>query len=574
MSATTDLGPEAMELRRADFVLSASASPPAALDRAESVELPDRWRETRPGSGGSAWYRLRVPGPAPQSAKLAVYLPSFNMNAGVWVNGSWVGDGGRFEEPVAHGFNRPLLFALPGTLLDRAENHVDVRLFAYAGNYGELGPVWVGPADLLRAQYEERLFWRADLARWCSAIAGLGALFIGTLWVGTRFRPEYGLFAVALSLWTAVSLNYWVRDIPFSHFVWERFIHGSLVCFVAVIPLWAHRFLEVARPRLDRAFLAYGGASLLALVAVPDDRFYDAAGVLHSAGVGVAGYLVYLALTQARKLQPVERRVCIAGAAGALLLGAHDLLIQLDLLDPDRPRLLVATATLMLLSFGTALVMRFLRAFAAVEDRNLELERERAVSRERERIMREVHDGAGASLVSTLAMVEGGESRPSVVAAIRAALEDMRLVLDSVDPTIRDLNAVLAQFRARFDPVIDRNDLRFEWHADELPRPEAFGAPEYLQVLRIAQEAVANALRHAGARCIRMSASRERRDDRDGVRIAIEDDGVGIPENPRAGRGLRNMKARAHELGGSLSVSRAEPGTVVSLWLPLTRPGG
>jgi signal transduction histidine kinase len=38
-----------------------------------------------------------------------------------------------------------------------------------------------------------------------------------------------------------------------------------------------------------------------------------------------------------------------------------------------------------------------------------------------------------------------------------------------------------------------------------------------------------------------------------------------------AGRGFANMRSRAVELGGELRIESAEPGTVVSLWLPLSR---
>src|ERR1700682_1522645 len=79
-----------------------------------------------------------------------------------------------------------------------------------------------------------------------------------------------------------------------------------------------------------------------------------------------------------------------------------------------------------------------------------ELESERAVVAERQRIMSDMHDGVGGTLMSTLGLVEQGElSQTEVAAALRECLGDLRLTIDSLEPTENDLLPVLGNLRYR-----------------------------------------------------------------------------------------------------------------------------
>lgn len=82
---------------------------------------------------------------------------------------------------------------------------------------------------------------------------------------------------------------------------------------------------------------------------------------------------------------------------------------------------------------------------------------------------------------------------------------------------------------------------------------------------RIVQEAMTNVVRHANARrCV----VRLRIDN--GLWVAIEDDGRGLPASRRSGIGLTSIRERTTELGGTLTIeSAAGQGTQVRVWLPL-----
>jgi signal transduction histidine kinase len=100
--------------------------------------------------------------------------------------------------------------------------------------------------------------------------------------------------------------------------------------------------------------------------------------------------------------------------------------------------------------------------------------------------------------------------------------------------------------------------------------PEWVELPDHAtatQLLRIAQEAVTNALRHGRPRHVRVTLLTEP----DGLRLRIKDDGIGIPggADQSDGLGMRIMHFRAGVIGGVLQISSSqEGGTVVSCTLP------
>jgi signal transduction histidine kinase len=192
-----------------------------------------------------------------------------------------------------------------------------------------------------------------------------------------------------------------------------------------------------------------------------------------------------------------------------------------------------------------------------------------------------MHDGLAGQLVSLLSLVEADpEADPRLAGAVRAALDDMRLVIDSLDPALQTLGGALGAARARFEPALAKSGVALEWQAGDLPPTPWLSPQDYLQVLRIVQEALVNTVRHAGAtRVVVRSASGRDPDGRAGIRIEVSDDGRGI--DPAAigrpgARGTRHMRERAARLSGSLRIESADPetgaGTRVALWLPAGDP--
>ncbi|MGI8559937.1 MAG: sensor histidine kinase [Luteimonas sp.] len=186
---------------------------------------------------------------------------------------------------------------------------------------------------------------------------------------------------------------------------------------------------------------------------------------------------------------------------------------------------------------------------------------------ERTRISRELHDLLGHHLTALSLNLEvashlaSGQAREHVGQAHTLAkllLSDVREAVSQ----IRDDDAI--DMAATLRPLAERvPGLEIEL---ELPEPFLMTDPERAHVLlRCTQEIITNAVRHAQARQLRLAFVAER----DAVRVHARDDGRGA-ETATAGNGLRGMRERLADYGGTLQIDTAPgEGFALTLSLPL-----
>jgi len=191
---------------------------------------------------------------------------------------------------------------------------------------------------------------------------------------------------------------------------------------------------------------------------------------------------------------------------------------------------------------------------------------------ERRRLRRDLHDGVGPSLAALALQVETArdlaDEDPEAAAGllstlaprINAVVADVRsLVHELRPPTLDELGLAGAtrELAARLS-----GPARVEVEAEGLGSlPAAVEVAAY----RIAGEAVTNAVRHSGARAIRVRLCREA----DTLVVLVTDDGSGLAGDHEPGVGLASMRQRSEELGGSLDVRGSGAGTTVTARLPL-----
>lgn len=220
-------------------------------------------------------------------------------------------------------------------------------------------------------------------------------------------------------------------------------------------------------------------------------------------------------------------------------------------------------------------VIRALEVFELETARLLEgMEQQQILATERERIGRDLHDGAIQLVYTAGLLVESAQSLapPSTQLANRLdkAMSVLRDAVTALRRNLGELRAVpsgvslLEALRTmagdpRFAPFVEI-ELRYD-----LPTDENVAAERADHIISIVNEALSNVVRHASARHVSIEAGRQG----DRLRVTVEDDGAGLPREMRAGYGLRNMRDRARLLGGTLDVSDSvRRGTRVTLNVP------
>jgi len=244
--------------------------------------------------------------------------------------------------------------------------------------------------------------------------------------------------------------------------------------------------------------------------------------------------------------------------------------------------LLLATGLLLVAYFGTVVRQSRQRQELIDELRQTqadlaEAERRGGVLAERERLARDIHDTLTQGFASVVMLLEaattslpsGTSGRQHAERALQTARENLvesrrmvwamrpaALADASLSEALRKLTAELAE------------DTGIEAETKVIGTPVGLGVDEETAILRIAQEAVSNARRHAEATRVTVTLSHM-----DGaVVLDVHDDGVGFtPDEPRAdGVGLRTMRERAQAFGGTLTVeTHPGEGTAVAFELPV-----
>jgi signal transduction histidine kinase len=376
-----------------------------------------------------------------------------------------------------------------------------------------------------------------------------------------RYRHYWTFCVAALGLWLAYG---WP--------VLTEYSAGGLIRGARVSPSWFVPFglmgvavlaamtLEL-RSSLHWALLCVQLAAVIAMTAIVP-------------WAGMSSFLVIIAWQVGMSAGPVKALSWVAFQNLAII----GTLAQA--LNPDLCWVLTKSFSLQLLFVFTAQALRREAETArALAETNRELRSAQAIiannarSAERLRISRDLHDAWGHELTAlglqleiASHVTETGRANEHVVKAKGLASALLAKVRDVVS-TLREA---------------ERCDLKdaLEALAQSVPTPAIHveispnvrvGPDQAHALMRCAQEAVTNAVKHADASNLWLQVTR----DGDGVRLVARDDGHARPAASAPGSGLVGMRERVESLGGRLAVQAgAGLGFTVDAWLPSRTPQG
>ncbi|MFP5514175.1 MAG: sensor histidine kinase [Alphaproteobacteria bacterium] len=597
---------------------SMDSPPPEAMPpEAATVPLPYRCKAVPDPVGCSGLFRLTFRYAPSGNGAWSIYVPILSGRITLWVNGALLADSQTIQSDVVVNQAMPLIQRVPTQLLRDGENLIDIRMEAWSQSGGFLDTVLVGPDLLLRSAYGEREWMMVTLPRLLVAWQAALCLSLLIVWIGHRDEPIHLVMSLILGLGVLQGLpmfsaepNGFERLFRVVNFAgqWQGALLPFVMCrlvgrelavpirFLLVVPaVIAIAFLVAA---IDPARLQPWFALLWLVVVIPW-------------AVAMLGWSTWILISAAIRRNHAPAQIVLGGLIVIIMMAGHDILSVTGVLDLRVPSMTRYMAPLLMTVISATLMWRFAQALGEVSRFNDVLRREMATAEaelrasfareqaqtrtaalesERLRLTRDLHDGLAGQLVSIVAQCELPQHDYRCIgAAARQALDDLRLVVASLDDVGNDLGMMLAQFYDRIGPQLQAQGMELDWQMAPLPDIEGLRSEHALTLFRILQEAVTNAVRHSGCRRVAIvmapapASDPEGGPDREGrfaVRIVVQDEGGGIPGGAsggiaaaRPGKGLNNMRTRAASLGAELTLFSGSDGTRVIIDLPFRLPG-
>lgn len=582
-----ELQPGFWQFEQAEITKSEPRKRPAPDAAWREVRLPDAWSETLPGYFGQAWYRMTIHLPEVKREPYAIYVPNRRSYGLVfYVNGVLVGSD--VQRAAAGVWYSPQLHTVPPSMLRPGANLIEVGMYGDAKFWAGLGRLHFGLQDPARFAFRWQNNWENTYQTGQMVALFVLGLFALALWAA---RPTDKLLFWFMAACLSWSVMYAFRQATLGILAgpWNQTTAFMATTFTPLFTLIAClRAGDRKLPLFESAVWISFFAPVLGMHLDPGVNRPWVWEILPNVYTAlVFGAAVWL-LAAHRRRMGWSLYVFVASVIFSLVFPIHDVLRDAGILDLDRASIRHYQTIDLVLGIGAIVLERYLAATKATESMNVELERrvaektlqieevsrrmqaireERALAIERERILADMHDGVGASLVALTHVAEDESvGRTELAQRARDALQDLRMAIDSLESYEGDLATVLGNMRQRLGQSVAAAGLQLEWAVEDLPVMQALTPSVVLDVQRIVYEAVTNAVRHARARRIRVAAAR----GGDGrVRVSVEDDGAGFDAaSVSAGHGLKNLRRRAERLGAGLDIRSTAAGTTVILDLP------
>lgn len=542
----------------------------------------------------TTWFRLVAPPADSLRPPLYLFIPRWKTDGqiAIYVDGRLTYHS--HSNIQWNGSDQPLWVALEETAESRTPHEVMVRMQHVTGIGGSISTVWLGGYDDIAWRYFVRNFFVTFLP-YVSSVAFLATgLFTLGVWLIGRREPAYLLyFLMSVAAFIRTLQTYvGVDRLPVSDAVFGWVTLHSLFWMLVIIHLFLGQIHKRPQPWLTRGVV--GVALVCALVTVPAAPLLDptlSAPLIYVCMLMVGNVICLNGLWQSWRAREPEGIWLAGSGVLGVLLGIYDWLLQNNLVNIEGLYISLYVNIFLTLVFGRIMLRRYVVALSTVElaSRNLAdqlaqreaelansyaklraVEQRETLSRERQRMMQDMHDGMGSSLVTALRAAEHGKlGEVEMVQVLKDCIDDLKLTIDSMEPVETDLLLLVATLRFRLQPRLESTGIKLVWQVEEVPPLDWLDQRNCLHILRILQESFTNIIKHAQASTIVMTT----RAEGDRVTITIADDGTGFEVEGTTvnGKGLSNQMRRAEAIGAGVDWTSGGDGTCFRLSLPVTR---
>lgn len=440
------------------------------------------------------------------------------------------------------------------------------------------------------------------------------ALMAGLLWLQRRHDLGFLWMTLACLFWSIRALAYYDQTIFLPPMWFEQFNpYNILLTAITLCAATLGNELQQRkpaqapsapadwrrRPRQALLFAFVSATLVITLSVITDHGAMLARAYAQSWAAGLSLATIWWVWTGKVRLAWRHRLATILAYIGLIGCAIHDMALVTGHIDPGGPSYLFWGFTMVLVVYALISGDYIIRTLNRAENINMELE-QRITSKstelensyrqlrktemagalssarlqERERLLRDMHDGLGAHLMTALRGVERSALSPDQIAqSLQDGIDELRMMMDSADMGA-DLSAALAAWRNRWDTRLGAVDVQLHWRLDDALDNMALDSDALLQIMRILQEAATNVVKHSGARNLYLTAERLVQPGQTSLVIVARDDGRGLPmaDSQLHQRGLRNMVHRATQIGATLAIGNAADGKGEGCQLRFTLP--
>ncbi|MEN3296579.1 MAG: hypothetical protein V7642_5832 [Burkholderiales bacterium] len=556
------------------------------------VKLPYNWNSELGGASGKAHFVIKFPA-APNGPQQALFIRRIGNSFELAVNGELLAKAGIHGDLHTDSSTRPRLIVIPPHLL-RADNTVSIMLGAVSGRSAGIGLVYVGPVDEMRGLYEEAFLWRNSAYLVILVVSVILGGLVLLLWL--RQREDLYLYYALSELFWAVHL----ADIQFeaSPLPWPWWGILTFSCY-AIAPGFICKFSLTLigkhngwiKQLTDVQLWLSAPVVALALLAHRPGLISIWLGLTIVLSSVVAGMVI----RHGFRTGSVEQRILAAAVGITCAVAIRDMYVFRILPGYGGfPLLVFAWAAFGLcmawiiaerLHASTQSVVRMNRNLSqrlaqreeelgAMFASQASLDRRHAVMEERQRIMRDMHDGIGSQLVSAVHLVKDpAVSRSMLTEQLQDALDNLKLTVDAMQDTDGDIAMLLGALRYRLSPRFEAIGVALSWEVMPLPVVQDWTIQKSRHLQLILFEAISNLIAHAKATRAHLSAQHRNGEHGEEIQISLKDNGIGFPmglTSGASGQGLANIRARAASMGAAIQILSSAEGTRLNLTIPMT----